>query len=173
MKPSILKSINISKHLPFDFSINLRKFNSNASKKYWEQYLTIQTENCDFIDYSHYNIERDKSLNRSYHSHYITKLNKKYSLDEFTNKATALFGDLLHEHKTLGGINKKIIKVKKTNNNNSLSYYKDTYFDIPFVKCYSSKGMIYIEPIVDSNIIFYNNKCSDWGIVDGFILGKK
>jgi type III restriction enzyme len=29
------------------------------------------------------------------------------------------------------------------------------------------------EPIMDKNIIFYNNKCTDWGITDGFIQGKR
>lgn len=173
MKPSILKSINLSNHLPFDYSINLRKFNTTASKKYWEKYLTKQTENCEFIDYSHYNLERDSDSKGNYHTHYITKLKRNNTLNEFTDLATMLFSELIEEYKIIEGTNRKLLKVKKTLNNTSLSDYQDTYFEIPFVKCLSKTGMIYIEPIVDTNIIFYNNKCSDWGIVDGFLQGKK
>jgi hypothetical protein len=168
MKPSILKSINLSNHLTYDYSINLRKFNTISSKKYWEKYLTKQTENCEWIDYSNYNLEKDSGSNGNYHTHYLTKLKGMHTLNEFTDIATTLFSDLIKDYKTIEGTNKKLLKVKKTQGD-----YQDKYFEIPYVKCFSTIGMLYIEPVVDSNIIFYNNKCSDWGIVDGFIRGKQ
>jgi hypothetical protein len=173
MKPSISKSINLSHHLTFDYSINLRKFNTTATTKYWERYLTEQTESNELIDYSYYNLEKDSGSNGNYHSHYLTKLKREHKLNEFTNVATSIFCDLIPEYKTIEGINKKLLKVKKTKDLFSSSEYKDTYFEIPFVKCFSKRGMIYIEPVVESNLIFYNNKCSDWGLTDGFIQGRK
>jgi hypothetical protein len=173
MKPSISKSINLSTHLPFDYSVNLRRFNNNATKKYWEKYLTEHTESCEFIDYSFYNVERDMDAGSNYHSHYLTKLKENYSLNQFTDLATNLFSDLIKEHKTIEGYNRKLLKIKSSLSHSNQNTFRDTYFDIPYIKCFSKTGMIYIEPIIDKNIIFYNNKCTDWGITDGFIQGKR
>jgi hypothetical protein len=173
MTPSIFKAVNISNNLPFDYSINFRKFNTYATKKYWNDYLTNKTENSDWIDYSHFKIEKDSDNNRNYHSHYLTKLRLKHSLTEFTVMATSLFCELLKNHRILEGTNKKLLKVKTNPRNSSETHFQDTIYEIPYVKCVGSLGMIYIEPVVESSIIFYNNKCSDWGIVDGFVMGKK
>jgi hypothetical protein len=170
MKSSIYKSINLSNTLEFDYSVNLRRYARPTNKRYWEQYLINKTENSALINYSVYNLEKDESRRGSYHTHYLTKLNNDISFAEFTDATKTIFADLVDasNHKTTEGINRKLLKIQTENGN-----YEDKYFDIPFTKIYSKSGLIYLEPVVQTNIIYYNNKYSDWGITDGFILGKR
>jgi hypothetical protein len=169
MKTSIYKSINLSHNLEFDYSVNLRRYAPNTSKSYWDKYLSNKTENCSEINYSYYNVEKDGCKKGNYHSHYLTKLNNKISLIEFAEITTNIFNDLIgiDAYTKTEGVNRKLLKIQ-----NKSGDYQDKYFDIPFQKLNSKSGMIYIEPVIEKNIIYYNNKYSDWGITDGFIKGK-
>jgi len=167
------KSENINKELEFNYSLIMRKYVRPMGVSKWVEYLKEKTENSKLINYSCYNIERYKESKSKYHAHYLTNLNKDYNLDDFSQLAAYLFKEITGEYKIFEGVERQTLKIRKSNLDCSDVSFQDKYFDIPYKKIYSKLGSIYIQPVVAKNVVFYNNKYSDWGITDGFFYGMK